>query len=561
MNVKLGEKSLKLIAIGLCASIFCFLYYRLFFGVDLTDEALYNALPLAFARGRRPYIDELMVVQSASLLLQPLVHFFLSLQKTGEGLVLFMRHCFFALSILATYSCFCYQRKYLPLIPALLGSFLVLSFWPFSIPSLSYNTMGMLFLLMGTVLVLEQADRKQPNSALPTGIALLLLAGFCYPTFAIPALILCGLAVVKLRKSEISKGVLLASLSVCILFGLALGYLVFFYTSPERLAVILNFVRSYGIHGTWGAKLLLISKQLIHDWKFISFQAAFLLIPPLMFKYSQRWTLLLSLIFAVFLLQYSTAGIDLPPYHITIISLSLVAFMLAFFRREFIIPVSVAILAGGMSSWTSGNGLFNFAIGAMIGAVAYAILLYRSLDEGKDKSLYSKLVYFVMIGSVVSFQLRSLTRSVYGDDSTLSHLTQRIHHGAFRGLKTTQGKADFIAQLTEDLSQVSNEKKTIAFFDFFAGGPLFSSLQMSTPIIWSASLNQFPQDRDLLARFYAAAETRPDILVWFDSVPVASYFNYDLRHEQRDSLKELLLPSYEKKIVRKDYAVYVKKSE
>src|SRR5277367_4384469 len=71
------------------------LYSRVFFGLDLVDEAFYLALPYRFFLGDRPFVDELNVAQAFTFLTYPIVRFYLAL--TGgkvEGLVLFTRHLY-----------------------------------------------------------------------------------------------------------------------------------------------------------------------------------------------------------------------------------------------------------------------------------------------------------------------------------------------------------------------------------------------------------------------------------------------------------------------------------
>ena len=548
----------KLISFGAVGIVVCFLYQRLFLGVDLTDEAFYNALPLAFARGRRPFIDELIFVQSASILLKPLVQAFLLLRGNIQGLVLFFRHCFFLLSLATTSFCFLHLRKQLPAVPALLGAAICLSFWPFSLPSLSYNTMGMSFLVLGEVLILDQLECSRADFKLPAGLFLILLSCVCYPTFAAPALALFVLAAPAVRKIDVPKRLGWACAGVVSIFALSGFYLIFVYSNPERLRVILDFGRSYGVQGTWTPKFQMMIKQVSHDRSFLLIQAALLLSPALLFRRYPKLAFLSAAVCSFLLFRYPLERIGMLPSHVTIMSLAFSALALSVRDRRFLLPALVAVIAGGVSAWTSSNGLTNFAIGGMLGAITYAILLYRSLSA--DKSIGARAVYAAVLGSVVLFQLRCLGQRVYGDDSTAAHLTARIDRGAYWGLRTTPSKKKFLVQLTQDISDYASNAKSIAFFDFFAAGPLISELKLSSPIIWPLSLSQFPQDRDLLARFYDDPDARPDILVWFDFMPITGDWSIDLRHDHHDSLKEKLMGSYEKKFARKEYSFYTKKT-
>jgi hypothetical protein len=556
MTTATADKILKwfgvLFSIGVCG----FLWARLYFGVDLTDEAFYNALPLSFARGRHPYIDELIVVQSAGILLTPLVQLYLYFMKSEEGLVLFFRQGFFFLSLFTAYVGYRFLRQAkLPLIPSLFFSLLILTFWPFSIPSLSYNTLGMLFFVSGSLMVLQTPGGGCRGWLLPMAVLLLLLAIFSYPTLLAPCFFLLVWGLKNFRKLSLPKSVLLVLFFEVLTAGAAAAYLIFFYAGLERLKTIYGFIRAYGVHGTIQAKLALISEQFLANRQWIALALALLLIPPLTFRKSKWFSVVMAGGLGVALFRFPNSNLTLPSFHLLILVVALSAFVFSLVRKEWRVLALVAVLGGGISAWTSSNGLTNFPIGGLIGIIAYGLLFegFISFHQG----FWSKTLTVFFVGTLVTYQCRALTRSVYGDDSDLKHLTEVIPSGAYRGLKTTSEKKIFLEQLESDLQGVSAGQKTIAFFDFFAAGPLVSNLTLSMPIIWSNSLSQFPQDRQLLAAFYEENPERlPDVLLWFQSIPVANYFKYDLRHQKQDALKDSLMTHYEAVSIRDDYTVY-----
>src|SRR5271154_313747 len=70
-------------------------YWRLYYGVDFTDEAWYVAVPYRFVLGGRPYVDELSVPQtSAAVVLYPAL-------AGRTGLVLFVRQLHFLVALAA----------------------------------------------------------------------------------------------------------------------------------------------------------------------------------------------------------------------------------------------------------------------------------------------------------------------------------------------------------------------------------------------------------------------------------------------------------------------------
>lgn len=91
-----GKQSLLTwMGLGSFALVAAFSYLRLYFGVDLTDESYYVALPVSFANGYRPFQDEIEMGQFAGLLLTPFIRLYLSILDSKEGVVLFARHLYF----------------------------------------------------------------------------------------------------------------------------------------------------------------------------------------------------------------------------------------------------------------------------------------------------------------------------------------------------------------------------------------------------------------------------------------------------------------------------------
>ena len=91
-SVKLSARPL-LSTLGLLLALVSFVW-RLQFGVNLADEALYVGIPLRFALGATPFVDEYSSVQSFGLATWPLASLFLALQGSTESIVLWFRFVF-----------------------------------------------------------------------------------------------------------------------------------------------------------------------------------------------------------------------------------------------------------------------------------------------------------------------------------------------------------------------------------------------------------------------------------------------------------------------------------
>ena len=87
-------------------------YWRSWYGVDLTDESFYVALPWRFAHGARPFVDETTVAQQAGLLVSPFVWVWRELVGV-DGVVLYVRHLQFLFSLLVAAAVFVGLRSVL----------------------------------------------------------------------------------------------------------------------------------------------------------------------------------------------------------------------------------------------------------------------------------------------------------------------------------------------------------------------------------------------------------------------------------------------------------------
>src|SRR4051794_36130681 len=86
-----GSHAERLLRFCIIAFVLFYAIIRLFRGVDFTDEAYYTAVAFRFALGDQPFVDQILVQQTAFLLFTPLVWLFHWLTGGTQGLVLFLR--------------------------------------------------------------------------------------------------------------------------------------------------------------------------------------------------------------------------------------------------------------------------------------------------------------------------------------------------------------------------------------------------------------------------------------------------------------------------------------
>jgi hypothetical protein len=126
---------LALVVIGLT-------YWRLYYGIDFTDESFYVAVPYRLVLGAHPFVDETAGAQQlAAILIYPFIRAYDAVAGT-TGVVLFVRHLQFLFSLTVSLAVVLALRPVLETRRAVLVGLAAVAFVPFGIHSLSYNTLG-----------------------------------------------------------------------------------------------------------------------------------------------------------------------------------------------------------------------------------------------------------------------------------------------------------------------------------------------------------------------------------------------------------------------------------
>lgn len=139
MRTALAKLLVLLVLVGAALSFI----WRLQHGVNLSDEALHVSLPLRFALGIRPFIDELSSVQTYGLVTWPLASFYLAWSDSTDAIVAFFRIVFASMWLSLAASYWFVTKRYSDSQLASLAAAAPLVSIPTNIPSLSYLSLGM----------------------------------------------------------------------------------------------------------------------------------------------------------------------------------------------------------------------------------------------------------------------------------------------------------------------------------------------------------------------------------------------------------------------------------
>lgn len=535
------------------------MYMRLFFGVDVSDEGFYMSMSYLFAQGGQPFVHEWVAQQGASIIFAPFVKIYLSLVGSTNGLVLFGRHMYFLVSILASWCIWRLCRPYVSSITALFPASLPIIFHPGGIPNLSYNSLGALGWLIGLGFLyscyLPAAKERIAGFA---GAAFLVIASFSYPSLLpVAATVLCLSFLFppnhgqgQVTNTSVCKNHRISLLLGAFLITAPLLYVVF-QNGLQLLITTYEFASASPHQGGGVSKIGHIINKIIQNWEYGALVLTMLSLTVLgKLPRILRW---LGMLVGIFLLVPSVAALDhiwhegnLGDSSKLVIWLGLLSPVLFFFRpdktglRLLLVVWLPSMIAGLLTAWTSSQWV-NAALGLMPAAVLSLFFVVRMRTPVQEIHSIPIFLILTFIASIQFFNVYS--------ESPLVDLRTRITSGPYQGLYT-HFKATAIYDITKDLDSVRAEGGTTLFLinGDSPGFYLLSNLVPSGPTVWANnSPVPIPLHTTMYREYFSVPGHLPDALMGIGT-----------QWEENDLAEWILKNGYIKTIDKPSYRIYVR---
>ncbi|MFC7371374.1 hypothetical protein ACFQPF_06780 [Fictibacillus iocasae] len=539
------KNSIILLVLAVVAAIasLAFTYYRLYYGVDFTDEAFYTGIPYEFALGMRPFIDEMNFLTFPSLLLFPFVKLFHLVTGGTEGIILYNRHLFLGFFLLVAVVLFFILKRVISVHSAILSSAIVIAFIPLNIPALGYNTLSCGFLTLGLFITYHAlSHRERPLYFALSGL-LIGLSVVSYPTLVIPFVLyvlLLFLYLVRLSKLRawflFIAGSFIAASPVLIMMAVAgvdhvlyfienLGYVGKQGGGIEKIADHISlWFTSY--HYKWGTILVLAAAALLFKKYNAVSLAALMLLPVFSYPFhSEEPVAFRSLIWVT---NYSM----------------LLPFFYFIHRRDETVRKMVVLIflpsffAGVTYLWSSSNGYIAAGLGFFPAFIAMTVLLLHSVEKTKVKQLFKHVAIFsapvFIMASLIWLQQQSVYR-----DQPIHQLTQKVEDGPYKGLYTSEEKMTFMKTLSKDLDTFSKKGETIFYYNHFPAGYLFSDRKPAGNTIW---IFYYSINREIHSD-YLAENGLPDTVIRMKYLVDAGLT--PMRYYKSDDLNNLVKKEYD----------------
>jgi len=563
-------------------------YLRLFFAVDFVDESFYVALPYAFELGHRPIVDELGTHQLGGLLLRPFVSLHLAIVGSSNGLVLCVRHLYFAFSLGSALLARGFLGRIFGSAVGSLAGAVSVAYVPFLIPSISYNTIAYLGLLSGSLQLASGCQPRGRNIRLCSGTALLAAATFAYPPMLLAAVtaLACATWALWIESDRESRrhAVLAIGLTGAACLGVALATLVLL-GAPGELERILELNRALGKQGGGSEKLRALVREATLERSYLLALAALVVTIAVCFRrISNRWLLgaiavaagpallVLDSLYVRFNQPYTTSS-----FVFSAIGLSALPAVLDLRRaiphhhwRALIVVTVPALVASASILWASANGMRNAALGLLpatlvaIACLSHAVAGRARAGSGSERGgqspnrLAAQAPIFLLVSSLLGFLGSQMWTHSYNDAPAWT-LRARVGDGPWTGILTEPTRRSFIETLAADLRGARGESSTIIFLDYFPAGYLMTDLKPQTPSLWT-----FPAVRGLwgseASREFYARELKdrgalPDLVVRIYCFPMTHGVMTIPQNERDPVLVQLAVYDYEVVVRQPCYSI------
>ncbi len=501
---------------------------RLFYGVDVLDEAYYIAIPYRFVLGDIPFIDEISIHQTSSILIFPIVKIFYIATGSMSGIILAMRLVYLLAAAGVSVLIYRSVKVFTTLLfyNIMFISFLCILYIPFGIYTLSYNNIAILALTATMFLILSKLDSKNKFKKVYAA------AGFfsAISILAYPPLIIFSSFYVLLFFFK--KPILFKNKIIIYIIGLFIP-LIFFLLFliilglPEiihNMSYVNNVPQGGGIN-----KLFPIFKGFFKNFPISYFTVPYLLISAVLYRFLKKRILTLVIIPPIFFPLFG--GVIATPFGViffTIFYGLLLPYLMLFTDKSDPLPGKIlwylwipSFFAGFITAYSSANGFANFSIGFFPATIATTLLLIHLLSSIKLKNILS-FEYVIVLIAIIPLIIFSIYNYnfVYGEGKINENLKYHVKSGPYYGLVTTSEKQSFLINIQETIqNNIKTNETKIFIFNFFPAGYLFTSSRSASNLVWLSPKGWYGSPRSSVLKYLKDPVHSPSLVIRTKKVP------------------------------------------
>jgi len=483
MTDKLSKKQINIqniIFIVLMAVAAVFLFWKCRYGFANKDESLYLVIPYRFWQGDSMFVHEWNLSQFSSFLMLPLVHIYMLIAGTTQGMLLAFRYIFTAVQGMAAIFIYIKLKRY-NWLAALTASLVFFLYAPFGIMALSYNSIGIQCMTVATLLLMANDNRRK----LPYIVAGVLFAAsvLCCPFLVIVYVLYSALVLINIiKKGCFGLDVLQKESWLWITAGisaLAVAFLVFAISraSVSDIIVALQWMLNDPQHKSNGLVYMLTGyvKGVLQCSDISLFIYAGFVVLAVIYRFIPAKKLPSALFYCA---GAVLTGLMMLPFVTWELYINRVVFPLNVFalfcmlltdsstaKRIFKIVWIPGMLYGLCIHLASTEGFLNIASTSMVSLMASMVIIVLTGIEMLEKANFRwlKLLTGCAVAAVLFMQISCLcyTRyvSVFWESGWfgggMHTQTQTIAHGPEKGILVSEEKEELYNSFATDITQLT----------------------------------------------------------------------------------------------------------
>ncbi len=537
--------------------------WRVRYGIELSDEAIYLASGVMYSKGALPFVDIWSHIATSVFTYGIWVKMWMCLSGGTEGIFFALRIMYILWKFIVIYIIYRMLLPYINSLNATISLMGVFLFTPFNVFQFSYNTIPYLLIFFVGILLSKKNERENRMIGIYCAISGILMA-ICVLASTSVVFVCAAIAIILLFEDKKAFGqYVLGGLCVAVIIVLRLiiqggmGELCQGIYNTITAGCYLQIERV-----SWESNAHILMVYATSLFKFILLSLIVQCIVLFVYKVTRlshsgevvrktEW-FTIALYTLIVLFNYFLYA-NLADFLTMIVPATwfLPLFLLIVQRDDFVkkiliyiyIPYIVYYIGVSMTSWTGTSSREYILFPLLI--VNYILLQYSiPCLFKKRKYVTSCIVGLCAIMTIISIVIFNF--SVVYRDEKISQLNTRIEAGIYKGLYTTEENAEEIINLERYIKEITREQDEVLFLDQVPFAYLMSNGKFCTPTTMDPMLYSYHVNDDtLLLEFYKVKEKKPDkiIYIWTgrdkilsvedENIPFNEYIesNYILKDE------------------------------
>ena len=554
-NEKQNYKAIFAIIILIYAVAFALCWNRLYYGVEISDEAFYVAEAYIISNGAIPFTNNFSVASGSFLLSSPIVKLFTAVSGGTEGIYLFMRQAFLIYKLLVSIVLVILFKRMFPIKLAFLLPLPYFAMCPFSINNFSYNTISLSLLLMSCTMLLAacQKNERYAKQFSFAGGVLMALNILSHPLNLFTALYVFVLLIIieriyfktSIRSCLFFFGGLLAAIIVTAYLAIISGGLRPIFEGISTILRERPRNHQKGVGFEYNLSTLFGMRHIFGIFVVSSVIALFFVLlfnilrKPRIRRNDAKTILVISLLLAqtlnvaILIYQYSNTADLTNNICISGIFIAVLLLFVCSFKKHivfvllFIAPFVVNyLLYMTQPDGLSGRGYILFPSIIVCIALTYVALenTHMPLLGIAKKSIVIHVGSILLTAVICSACVLNFYIYVYRD-APVHSLSYKMESGVFKGLYTLEERGKALIYLEQEIQKVTDSNDLVLFRDQSPQAYLMTNAKHCAPSTWDSLQysygynNLFDESYDsnndfLLQEYFRAIGHEPDIIIY-----------------------------------------------